>query len=94
MYCSNYIEKEIDFVLLDDTYKPAGYILCAGDFEKYCEHMKPYLERIRHLGFMKKMMAGSEISGYKTYAKAYPAHLNVDILEKCTGKGGGRLLMV
>ena len=34
-----------------------------------------------------------DISEYEAYQKEYPAHLHVDILEDCCGKGSGTLLM-
>jgi len=92
MYCDNYLENEIALVLLDDN-KPIGYILCAPDYDAYEEHMRPYLRKIRKLPPLYFLMAKGEMPGYRQYKDEYPAHLHVDILEECTGRHGGTLLM-
>ncbi len=92
MYCNNYLENETVFVLLDGG-TPMGYILCAESYDAYARHMKPYLQKIRPMGFIKWIMARAEMAFYRARRTEYPAHLHIDILESHTGSGSGTLLM-
>lgn len=91
MYCDEYLDHETCFVLLDED-KPAGYILCAENIDRFMENMKPYIREIEeqcpHFAYRLDFRA------YQAYAEQYPAHLHIDILEEYTGGGNGRKLML
>lgn len=96
MYNDYYAEKEPDnvFVAVNDEDEAVGYILCAEDFGKYLSvFRKTYLPEIRKLGFKYYFMAMGEIGVHKLFAKKFKAHLHIDILSECQGKGTGTALM-
>ncbi|MBR5438065.1 MAG: GNAT family N-acetyltransferase, partial [Clostridia bacterium] len=63
-------------------------------FEKYLEKFKEsYMPQLRKLGFKYSFMAMCEIAVHKLFAKKYKAHLHIDILSECQGKGTGTALM-
>ncbi len=88
------IEPENVFVAVNDNDEAVGYILCAEDFEKYLSvFKKDYLPRIKKLGLKYYFMAIGEIAVHKLFAKKYKAHLHIDILSECQGKGTGTALI-
>ncbi len=96
MYNDYYAEVEPKniFVAVNDCDEAVGYILCAEDFDRYLSvFKKSYLPRIKKLGFKYYSMALSEIGVHKLFAKKYRAHLHIDILSECQGKGTGSALM-
>ena len=96
MYNDYYSEKEPEnvFVAVNDTDEAVGYILCAEDFDRYlAAFKKSYLPEIRKLGFKYYYMALGEIGVHKLFSKKYKAHLHIDILSECQGKGTGTALM-
>lgn len=93
MYCDEYLDHEIAYLLFDENHEPCGYILCAEDFNRWKENMKPYIEKIKTLGEPYDKLVEHSIEGYKNLADRYPAHLHIDILESCTGNGHGTMLM-
>ena len=48
---------------------------------------------IKKLGIKYYFMAMSEIAVHRIFSKKYPAHLHIDILPVCQGKGTGTALM-
>ncbi len=96
MYNDYYAEVESEniFVAVNDNDEAVGYILCAEDFNKYLSFFKKsYLPRIKKLGFKYYFMALGEIAVHKIFSKKYKAHLHIDILSDCQGKGTGTALM-
>ena len=88
------VEPENVFVAVNDSDEAVGYILCAEDFDRYFAVFKKiYLKRIRKLGFRYYSMALGEIAVHSIFAKKYKAHLHIDILSECQGKGTGTALM-
>ena len=88
------IEGRNVFVAANDSDEAVGYILCAEDFDRYLSVMKKYyLPKIRKLGFSYYFMALGEIGVHKLFSKKYKAHLHIDILSECQGKGTGTALM-
>ncbi len=88
------IEPENVFVAVNDNDEAVGYILCSEDFSRYLSVFnRSYLPRIKSLGFKYFFMAVSEISVHKLFSKKYKAHLHIDILSECQGKGTGTALM-
>ncbi len=96
MYNDYYAEVEPYnvFVAVNETDNAVGYILCAENFDKYLSDFKQhYLPRIKKLGYKYYSMAISEIMVHKIFSKKYQAHLHIDILSDCQGKGTGTALM-
>lgn len=93
MYCDEYLDFETDFLLFDNEHEPRGYILCAEDFYKWKDNMKPFISKIKKLGSPYDIRVTSAIDEYEKLAKDYPAHLHIDILEEYTGNGHGTMLM-
>ena len=80
------------FLLLqDDQQDIQGYILCAESYASFKEYIQEYFEEIKKVA--PSFVFRCDISEYEAYQKEYPAHLHVDILEDCCGKGSGTLLM-
>lgn len=96
MYNDYYAEVEPQniFVAADENDSAIGYILCSENFDRYLSVFKKYyLPRIRKLGLHYYIMALGEINVHKLFAKKHPAHLHIDILSQCQGKGTGTALM-
>lgn len=96
MYNDYYAEKEPGniFVAVDEEDNAVGYILCAEDFDKYYSVFKrEYLGKIKAMGFKYYFMAMCEIAVHKAFSKKYKAHLHIDILPLCQGKGTGTELV-
>lgn len=91
MYCDPYLEHGKCFLLMDDDEKVQGYILCAPSYQQYREYIKDYIVQI--LKVSPSFACRCDTSEYAEYADLYPAHLHIDILESCTGKGNGTMLM-
>lgn len=88
------VEPENCFVAADENDEAVGYILCAENFEKYYKTFKAlYIPLIRKLGFKYYIMAVSEIGVHSIFKNKYPAHLHIDILPVCQGKGTGTALV-
>ena len=82
------------FVAADDNDEAVGYILCAENFDRYYKTFKSlYIPMIKKLGIRYYVMAMSEIGVHSLFKKKYPAHLHIDILPVCQGKGTGTALM-
>lgn len=93
VFCRYYIEKEPEncFVAVDDNDMVCGYILCAKDYAVYREiFCKEYLTSENPVT---KMMGEPSMEVMKDYAESYPAHLHIDLLPECQGKGTGRQLI-
>ncbi len=88
------VEPENIFVAVNENDEAVGYILCAENFDSYiAEFKRTYLKRIRELGFKYYFMAIGEIGVHRLFSKKYKAHLHIDILSECQGKGTGTALM-
>lgn len=82
------------FVAVNDEDEAVGYILCAENFDRYYKNFKNfYIPMIKKLGIKYYIMAMSEIAVHSIFRKKYPAHLHIDILPVCQGKGTGTALM-
>ena len=96
LYNDYYIEVEPEncFVAADETDEAVGYIICASDYKKFRKlFMKFYLPEIRTLGLKYYFQAIADVMGHALYAYKYPAHLHINVLNVCQGKGTGTQLM-
>lgn len=88
------VEGDNCFVAADDNDEAVGYILCAENFDRYYKTFKGlYMPHIKKLGFKYYFMAFSEIKVHSLFKNKYPAHLHIDIMPVCQGKGTGTALM-
>lgn len=88
------VEGHNCFVAADENDEAVGYILCAENFDRYFKVFKAlYLPEIKKLGFNYYTMALGEIAVHSLFRKKYPAHLHIDILPLCQGKGTGTALV-
>lgn len=93
MYCDEYLDHETAFMLMDENDIPKGYVLCAKDAKTWAHNMKPYGEKIALLGEPYITRYSEGLKEYDLAYEEYPAHLHIDLLEECTGKHLGTLLM-
>lgn len=88
------VEPEHCFVAADENDEAVGYIICAADYKKFRRtFMKFYLPEIKELGIKYYIQAVMDIMGHALYARKYPAHLHINVLPVCQGKGTGSDLM-
>lgn len=82
------------FVAVNDADEAVGYILCAPNYQAYCNGFrKNECKEIRKLGVLRGVRARFEPRLQKKYAKKYPAHLHIDLLPEAQGQGMGTALM-
>ena len=92
MYCDEYLDRELAYMLMNEDDTPVGYILCAKDAEQWAVHMEPYLEKIKDLSEEYYEGAVAQIGFYKSFQEEYPAHMHIDIMEEYTHGGNGTKL--
>ena len=93
VYCRYYIENEPEscFVLADENDMAQGYVLCAKNYDEYKKiFKKKYLKTWNPVTLI---MGNFALKSIKDYVKEYPAHLHIDLLPECQGKGYGRKLI-
>ena len=90
-FCDYYCEQEPEnaFVLVDENDRAQGYVFGATNFWTYIKKIKPYLAKVKKLGFEYYKDAVGEIIGHGIYSFKYPAHLHIDINEPFRGNGNG-----
>ena len=96
VYNDYYTEQEPQncFVCVDDDDKPVGYIICSDNVKRWRKvFMKEYYPKIKHRKFSDKIMAIGEVVAHSLFARKYPAHLHIDILQEYRGGGTGTQLM-
>lgn len=93
LYCDEYLDHEIAFLLLNDDEKVAGYILCAPDLKQYDQNMKEYVEILKETDPEKYQRYFDTLHLHAMFYQEYPAHLHIDLLEEYTGGGNGSKLM-
>ena len=93
VYCRYYIEQEPEscFVVVDQDDIAKGYILCAKNYDKYKKVFKEHYLKTWNPATL--IMGNFAMKSIRTYAKEYPAHLHIDLLPECQGKGYGRKLI-
>jgi len=93
-YCDYYIECEPHncFVVADDSDEAVGYILCAENFQHYRERfLRDYAPRAK--GLVQRVKCQGSARMPRLFAKGYPAHLHINILEPYQRIGLGSQLM-
>lgn len=96
LYNDYYIECEPEhcFVATDENDEAVGYIICAMDYKSFRKRFsKFYLPELKELGMKYYVQGLMDIMGNALYAKRYPAHLHINVLPVCQGKGTGTDLM-
>ena len=93
MYCDAYLDHGVAYMLVGENGTACGYVFAAEDAHAWRRDFEPYRERIATLGPDYERRAADELDFYQSVADEYPAHLHIDISERCTGQGGGRMLM-
>ena len=93
MYCDAYLEHGIAYMLVDQNDIARGYVFAAEDARTWRRDFEPYRKRIAELGPEYERRVADELDFYQSVADEYPAHLHIDISQKYTGQGGGRMLM-
>ncbi len=90
-FCDYYCEQEPEnaFVLVDENDVAQGYVFGATNFWTYIKKIKPYLAKVKKLGWQYYKDALGEIIGHGVFALKYPAHLHIDINEPFRGNGNG-----
>lgn len=96
LYNDYYIECEPEhcFVAVNDEDEAVGYIICAAQYKTFFKRfMKFYMPELKELGIKYYIQGFMDIAGHALYAKKYPAHLHINVLPVCQGKGTGTDLM-
>lgn len=97
LYCRYYIDHASDFcfVLYDEVLGcVAGYVLCAPDHQTYFHTFcRENARKIARLSPLQGLQAVLGASAYRAFARQYPAHLHIDLLEPYTHCGFGTKLM-
>jgi len=93
-YCDYYIECEPQncFVAADANDEAVGYILGAEDYRRYRERfLRDYAPRVKGLVQWVKCQGSARMP--KLFAKKYPAHMHINILEPYQRMGLGHQLV-
>jgi ribosomal protein S18 acetylase RimI-like enzyme len=96
LYCDYYCDQEPEniFVVADENDNAVGYILCALDYDKFFKTFnKIYLPRVKKLSRFHAFIHRAEQFVYRDIKKQYPAHLHIDLLPVCQGRGFGTKLI-
>ncbi|MDO4468050.1 MAG: GNAT family N-acetyltransferase [Bacillota bacterium] len=93
LYCDEYIDHEVAFLLVNDQDIVCGYVLCAPDLKHYEECMQPYAQILKEIDAEKYQRFLDTLDVHGKLYDQYPAHLHIDLLEECTGGGNGSKLM-
>lgn len=92
MYCDEYLDCEMAYLLMNYQDEPVGYILCAKDSSVWKENMKPYAEQIKALPGDYGRNVEDQLEEYEKYKDRYNAHMHIDIMEGYTSGGNGTKL--
>ena len=94
MFSTYYVRECYDtcFVLVDDSDKVVGYILCEPDYKRYNKIFRKVPE-IKKLDKASGRNAWLFPIPYTFFGRKYPAHLHIDILDEYQNQGFGAKLM-
>ena len=93
-YCDYYVECEPQncFVAADDDDEAVGYILGSEDYTRYRERfLRDYAPRVS--GFVHWVKCQGSARVPRMFAKDYPAHMHINILEPYQRMGLGSQLV-
>lgn len=96
MFSTYYVRECHDtcFVLVDDSDKAVGYVLCEPDYKRFSEiYRKVDVPEIKKLDKESGKKAWLFPIPYNFFGRRYPAHLHIDILEEYQSQGYGAKLM-
>lgn len=101
MYNDCYTEQypNFCFVAADSEDHPIGYILCASEYNSYCDvFRKIYLPRLKQRTITRWIAActaskAEEKQMKKLAERGYPAHMHIDILDAYQRRGIGTQLL-
>jgi len=95
-YCDYYIECEPHncFVAADDNDDAVGCVWCAEDYRGYRERfLREYTAKLKALPPRKRVDCYGSVYMPVFYARKFPAHLHIDVLEAYQRMGLGSQLM-
>ena len=95
-FCGYYIECEPQncFVAADENDEAIGCIWCAEDYWRYYKRFKAqYLSGMKSLSLGKRLNYAGAAWSPRFFAKKYPAHLHIDVLDAYQRQGLGSRLM-
>jgi len=95
-YCDYYVECEPEccFVVADDDDEAVGYIFGCADYRPYRERfLRDYEPKLKGLPLFNRALCQASVRTPKLFAKKYPAHLHINILEPYQRMGMGSRLM-
>lgn len=88
------VEPHNCFVAVNEDDEAVGYIICAENYKKFVKtFMKFYMPELKELGIKYYIQGLMDIMGHALYARKYPAHLHINVLNVCQGQGTGTQLM-
>ena len=88
------VEPDVCFVAVDEDDIPVGYIICSKNNKEYEKVFNTFYQpEIDALGVKFAFMSRCEKAAHKFYSKKYPAHLHIDLTEKCRRQGVGTKLI-
>ena len=96
MFSTYYVRECYDtcFVLVDDSDKVVGYILCEPDYKRYNKiFRKVDVPEIKKLDKASGRSAWLFPIPYTFFGRKYHAHLHIDILDEYQNQGFGGKLM-
>lgn len=96
MFSTYYVRECYDtcFVLVDDSDKVVGYILCEPDYKRYNKIFRKIdVPEIKKLDKKSGRQAWLFPIPYNFFGRKYPAHLHIDILDEYQNQGFGAKLM-
>lgn len=96
MFSTYYVRECYDtcFVLVDDSDKVVGYILCEPDYKRYNKFFRkvdvPEIKKLDKASGRKAWLFPIPCT---FFGRKYPAHLHIDILDEYQNQGFGAKLM-
>ena len=96
IFCDYYIDCEPDncFVAADENDVVIGYVYCAENYHAYRRRfMREYAPKLKGQPFSRRVDAWGAAHMPVFFAKKYPAHLHIDVLEPYQRMGLGHKLV-
>ena len=96
IFCDYYIDCEPDncFVAVDENDVAIGYVYCAENYHAYRKRfMREYASKLKDQPFSRRADAWGAAHMPVFYARKFPAHLHIDVLEPYQRLGLGHQLV-